>query len=353
MELILLGVVAVLLFGPAKIPEMARSLGRAHARVQGLGRPAPGSSEALDGRQRRAHDRHAVEPGQGGDARAGEGDGGGRHRDEGDLHRPARSEEGAEGRGEAADDDAAGARPQPLPAAREMPVVAAPLPGRAARARGARRSSDLRRFLSRGSGSSVGTSGLVRRPPTEDRTARACRRRRARRCDRRRRRRHAAPRPRTKRVNGKAALETRWRSARTGPATSPRGSARRRPPRARRRSTRASPRPGSSRQADLPRDGHDLVVGGDLGRARRLQHEVDRARAGGDVRRLRQRARRPTTPGTSSSPTRRSRQEPEDQPGRHDHGLGRRQRHRGAVLAQEPHAATRSSRSASPSRAPT
>jgi len=29
MELILLGVVAVLLFGPARIPEMARSLGRA------------------------------------------------------------------------------------------------------------------------------------------------------------------------------------------------------------------------------------------------------------------------------------------------------------------------------------
>jgi TatA/E family protein of Tat protein translocase len=124
MELILLGVVAVLLFGPAKIPEMARSLGRATREFKesvtctGIGDAVEGVNEV----------RTTVTPSNLAKAAM-----------------PAPVKEMAAGvtemketftdplgqkkekeKEEAATDDAPSADPSPLPAAREMPVAAAP-----------------------------------------------------------------------------------------------------------------------------------------------------------------------------------------------------------------------------------
>ena len=249
-------------------------------------------------------------------------------------------------------DDAPSAEPAPLPAAREMPVVAAPVPGRAARARGAGRSSDLRRFLSSGSGSSVGTFGPRESPPTEDSD---CSRSPA--SPRSPLRspppgRHAAPSTATKRVNGKAALERDGGQLELG---------RLRRHRARLDGDHREPddavqerhRDLEAAEADLPGDAARPRRRRPVGRARRLQHEVDRARADGDVGRLRQREGDLLRLVRGRPRPVDHRQEPEDQPGRHDHGLGRRQRRPRCCSGSRTARGTRSSPSASPSRAPT
>lgn len=125
MELILLGVVAVLLFGPARIPEMARSLGRATREFK-ESVTGTGISEAIEG----VNDvRTTVTPSNLAKAAmpapVKEMAAGVTEMKETFTDPLGQKKEKAEA--EAAE-DAPSAEPAPLPAAREMPVVAAPVP---------------------------------------------------------------------------------------------------------------------------------------------------------------------------------------------------------------------------------
>ena len=56
-EIILLLLLALLLFGAKRLPEIGRSLGQGHARVQGLGQRHNGKDDDDRGRAARADDR--------------------------------------------------------------------------------------------------------------------------------------------------------------------------------------------------------------------------------------------------------------------------------------------------------
>src|SRR5262245_48807982 len=127
MELILLGVVAVLLFGPAKIPEMARSLGRATREFKDS-IAGTGIQEAYDGV---SDVRSAVSPTNLAKAAmpapvkemaAGVTEMKETFTDPLGQKKEEKEKAAAEG----AEGDAPAADPAPLPAAREMPVAAAP-----------------------------------------------------------------------------------------------------------------------------------------------------------------------------------------------------------------------------------
>jgi TatA/E family protein of Tat protein translocase len=125
MELILLGVVAVLLFGPARIPEMARSLGRATREFKDSV-TGTGIGEALEG----VNDvRTTVTPSNLAKAAmpapVKEMAAGVTEMKETFTDPLGQKKEKAEA--EAADDEPS-AEPAPLPSAREMPVAVAPVP---------------------------------------------------------------------------------------------------------------------------------------------------------------------------------------------------------------------------------
>ena len=130
MELILLGVVAVLLFGPARIPEMARSLGRATREFKDS-LTGTGIGEALEG----VNDvRTTVTPSNLAKAAmpapVKEMASGVTEMKETFTDPLGQKKEKEKAEAEAAE-DAPSAEPAPLPAAREMPVVAAPVPAAA------------------------------------------------------------------------------------------------------------------------------------------------------------------------------------------------------------------------------
>ena len=127
MELILLGVVAVLLFGPARIPEMARSLGRATREFKDSV-SGTGIGDALEG----VNDvRTTVTPSNLAKAAVPapvkEMAAGVTEMKETFTDPLGQKKEQAKAEAEAAGDDAPSAEPAPLPAAREMPVAAAPV----------------------------------------------------------------------------------------------------------------------------------------------------------------------------------------------------------------------------------
>ena len=124
-------------------------------------------------------------------------------------------------------------------------------------------------------------------------------------------------------------------------------SARRRPPRARRR-VQERDRDLEAAQAAPARDGHDLVVGSRSGsvsaatarsrlRSSRPARRPTATNGQGDLLRLVRARARPVDHG----------QEPEDQPRRHDHGIGRRSTAPRCCSGSRTARATRSSRSAS------
>ncbi len=125
MELILLGVVAVLLFGPARIPEMARSLGRATREFKDSV-TGTGIGEALEGMN---DVRTTVTPSNLAKAAmpapVKEMAAGVTEMTETFTDPLGQKKQKAEA--EAADDEPS-AEPDPLPAPREMPVMAAPVP---------------------------------------------------------------------------------------------------------------------------------------------------------------------------------------------------------------------------------
>lgn len=128
MELILLGVVAVLLFGPARIPEMARSLGRATREFK-ESVTGTGISEAIEGvndvrtTATPSNLAKAAMPAPMKEMAAGVTE-----MKETFTDPLGQKKEKAEA--EAAE-DAPPAEAEPLPAAREMPVMAAPVPAAA------------------------------------------------------------------------------------------------------------------------------------------------------------------------------------------------------------------------------
>ena len=304
MELILLGVVAVLLFGPAKIPEMARSLGRATREFKDSV-TGTGIGEALDG----VNDvRTTVTPSNLAKAAmpapVKEMAAGVTEMKETFTDPLGQKKEKEQAEAEAADDAPVGRgrtaarprarcrswrprcrphRPRPRPPPRLRPEA----------------------FLSSALTFVCVTSGRHESPPTEDRTARACRRRRARRRDHRRR-------YGTRLRDGNAAHERQGRAQRDGGQLEL-VRLRRHGPRLDRDdrepddAVQERHRDLEAADADLPRDEHDLRLGAiwvGLGGYSTKSTALEQTGTSADCV---QRARRPTTPGTSSSRTRRSR----------------------------------------------
>jgi TatA/E family protein of Tat protein translocase len=126
MELILLGVVAVLLFGPARIPEMARSLGRATREFKdsvtgtGIGDALEGVNEV----------RTTVTPSNLAKAAmpapVKEMAAGVTEMKETFTDPLGQKKEQEKAEADGSGDDAPAADPAPMPAARELPVAAAP-----------------------------------------------------------------------------------------------------------------------------------------------------------------------------------------------------------------------------------
>ena len=138
----------------------------------------------------------------------------------------------------------------------------------------------------------------------------------------------------------------RWRSARTGRATSRPGIGSTATTASTTTAVQERDRDLEAAGRDVRGDRHDLGLR-DVGRSRRLQHDVDRARAGRHVRRLQRdgqaellRLVRARARAVDHD------QEPEDRPRRHDHRVGRRHRHRGAAAGSRTARGRRCSRSA-------
>jgi sec-independent protein translocase protein TatA len=132
MELILLGVVAVLLFGPARIPEMARSLGRATREFKDSV-TGTGIGEALEGMNdvrtsvTPSNLAKAAMPAPVKEMAAGVTEMKAGVTEMTDTFTDPLGQKKQKAEAEAPDDEPS-AEPDPLPAPREMPVMAAPVP---------------------------------------------------------------------------------------------------------------------------------------------------------------------------------------------------------------------------------
>ena len=211
-----------------------------------------------------------------------------------------------------------------------MPVVAAPVPAAAARARAAGRSSDVRRFLSRAHVRLLVLRAERGQPTDEDRTARPCRR------SPRSPLRSPSPGPRAAPSRGTRARQRQGRADEAMEVSSnwsgyvATGTRLDRDHREPDDAVQERDRHLEAARRDLPGDGRDLGV------ARSGSGSAATAR--GRPRSSR-RGRRPTAPTGKATYYAWYELVPEPsitiknlkiKPGRHDHGIGRRQRHRGA-----------------------